>query len=133
MQNTFDLRNFEAANSCFNFSPQRFLYVLLDFFFFFFFDVNLFFIMILFTFLNKEQGVYFTYYLYAGSFYMLLQSSAYNLSLLCLLLYCVYVYMYIYIYTLLKSSCIYLIEHSSYWDPTSCSTSVMLRMRTGAS
>ena len=99
LQNTFDLRNFEAANSCFNFSPQRFLYVLLDFFFFFFFfDVNLFFIMILFTFLNKEQGVYFTYYLYAGSFYMLLQSSAYNLSLLCLLLYCVYVYMYIYIY-----------------------------------
>ena len=35
LQKTFDLRNFEAANNCFNFSPQRFLYVLLDFFYFF--------------------------------------------------------------------------------------------------
>ena len=34
MQKTFDLRNFEAGNNCFNFSPQRFLYVLSDFFFF---------------------------------------------------------------------------------------------------
>ena len=40
-----------------------------------------------------KQSVYFTYYLYAAS-YMLLHSSAYNLLLLCLLLYCVYVYHY---------------------------------------
>ena len=40
----------------------------------------------------SKKGVYFTYYLYAVS-YMLLQTSAYNLLLLCLLLYCVYVYL----------------------------------------
>ena len=50
-----------------------------------------------------KQSVYFTYYLYAAS-YMLRQSSAYNLLLLCLLLYCVYVYHYfvekfMYLYT----------------------------------
>ena len=47
-------------------------------------------------------------------------------------IYCYYVYYYVvhlYISIMLKSFCIYLIEHSSYWATISCSTSVILRFR----
>ena len=97
MQNTFDLRNFEAANSCFNFSSQRFLYVLLDFFFFFFWRKFVFYHDIVHI---SKQGtrclLYILFirwkFLYAAAVISLQFIVTMFIIILCI---CIYVYIYI--------------------------------------
>ena len=101
LQNTFDLRNFEAANSCFNFSPQRFLYVLLDFFFFFFFFCSKFFFYDYIVKIYKKGTRCLLYilfirwkFLYAAAVISLQFIVTMFIIILCI---CIYVYIYIYI------------------------------------
>ena len=80
------------------------------------------------------QSFLFILYIFKNKLFTLY--SIYTLQVICccshqLTVYCYYVYchhiVYMRVSILTKSFCIYLIEHSSYWATTSCSTSVKLQ------